>query len=119
MQNRSNHSARALPLFMIAGLVLIAGFLAVRITPTTSIMETGTYANSLFVAVHYVGYLSDSNERFAHQAAELKTRLGSAPYVRVGFAASLPIEFPAVDLNQTLTSEQMAASLSAIDRIVQ
>jgi hypothetical protein len=78
----------------LAGLGTLAVSLAeLRPTPKSSVSETGTYANSLVVVLHYVGYLSDSNERFADQAAELKRRVGSAPYVRVGFAASLPIEF--------------------------
>ena len=110
---------RALPCCILAGLIALAVSLAAPFSPKGSVPETEKYPDSLVVALHYVGYLSDNVERFADQAAKLKRRLGSAPYVRVGFAASVPIEFPAVDLNQPLTSEQMAGTLRTIDQIVQ
>jgi hypothetical protein len=81
--------------------------------------QPATFDNSLFIAPHYVGYLTDSDERFAHQAAELKRRFGSAPHVLIGFAVGLWLEFPDSDLSQPLTPEQMAATLQAIDRIVE
>jgi hypothetical protein len=79
----------------------------------------GNYDDSLVIAPYYVEFLTDSNERFAHQASELKRRLGSAPHILVGFAASLPIQFPALDLNHPLTENQMAGTLDTVDRIVE
>jgi len=110
---------RALPFFVLAGLLTLAASLAAPLGPRGTELEAGKYADSLFVALHYVGYLSDIDPRFADQAARLKRRLGSAPFVRVGFAASVPIEFTALDLNQTLTREQMAGTLHTIDQIIQ
>jgi len=84
-----------------------------------SIRQPGRYEDSLVLAPHYIEFLTESDARFSHQVSELKRRLGSAPHVLVGFAASLPISFPAVDIRQTLTENQMAASLDAVDRIVE
>jgi hypothetical protein len=80
--------------------------------------SSGVYENSLVVAPHYVEFVTDTDERFAHQASELKRRLGSAPHVLVGFAASLPIQIPATDPGQKL-EKQMAGTFEAIDRIVE
>lgn len=55
---------------------------------------TPSYENSLVLAPFYVEYLLDSDEKFAGEAAELKRRIGSAPYVMLGFAAGLQLEFP-------------------------
>jgi hypothetical protein len=79
----------------------------------------GVYDDSLFLAPHYVEFVSDSDEQFSHQASELKRRLGSAPYVLVGFAASLPIQIPASDLSKQLTEKEMASTLETVDRIVE
>ena len=79
----------------------------------------GVYEDSLIVSPHYVEFVSDTDERFVRQASELKRRMGSAPHVLVGFAASLPIRIPAVDLGQKLTEKHMAPTLQSIDRIVE
>jgi len=81
--------------------------------------QPANYGNSLIIAPHYVEYLSDSDERFAHQAQELKRRLGSAPHIMVGFAAPLPIQIPATKLDQPLTESDMRGTLEAVDRIVE
>jgi hypothetical protein len=87
----------------------------------TSQQQPGVYENSLVLAPHYVEFVTDTDERFAHQASELKRRLGSAPHVLVGFAASLPIQIPPMDHGDPGQSleKQMAGTLDAIDRIVE
>ena len=77
------------------------------------------FDDSLFIAPHYVEYLTDTDERFARQAAALVSRVGSAPHVLVGFAAGLPIQFPESDLNRRLSEAQMLSTLQEIDRIVE
>src|SRR3954467_8164048 len=93
-------------------------FMMSAVLAMTSQQSSGVYENSLVVAPHYVEFVTDTDERFAHQASELKRRLGSAPHVLVGFAASLPIQIPAVDPGQKL-EKQMAGTFEAIDRIVE
>lgn len=81
--------------------------------------RNATFDNSLLIAPHYVEYTADAEERFANQAAELKRRLGSAPYVMTGFAAGLTIQYPESNLDQRLTERQMARTLQEIDRVVE
>ena len=77
------------------------------------------FDDSLFIAPHYVEYLTHTDERFARQAKELSRRVGSAPHVLVGFAAGLQIQFPEADLNRRLSEGQMASTLQEIDKIVE
>jgi hypothetical protein len=83
--------------------------------------QAGLYNDSLVVAPHYVEFVTDTDERFAHQALELKKRLGYAPHVLVGFAASLPIQIPSTDPGNPgqKLEKQMASTLDAIDQIVE
>ena len=81
--------------------------------------QRASFDDSLFIAPHYVEYLTDTEERFARQATQLTRRVGSAPHVLVGFAAGLPIQFPEADLNRPLTEGQMASTLEEIDKIVE
>jgi len=108
----------AITIFILSVLVAVAIWLPAIPSPVPH-AESGKYSNSLVVAPHYVEYLSDSDERFAHQAAELKRRLGAAPHVLVGFAAALPMQFPAMELEHVLSKDQMARTLQDIDRIVE
>src|SRR5580765_2634090 len=85
------------------------------ISQQTSRTQSGVYENSLVLAPHYVEFITDTNERFAHQALELERRLGSAPHVLVGFAASLAIQIPPTNSGQNL-EKQMAGTLNAIDQ---
>jgi hypothetical protein len=82
-------------------------------------VRNATFDNSLLIAPHYVEYTAHSEERFASQAAELKRRLGSAPYVMTGFAAGLTIQYPESNLDQRLSESQMVRSLQEIDRVVE
>ncbi len=108
-------SKRLLGIAAITVLIAVAALLF----RNSSRPRPGVYDDSLFVAPHYVEFVSDSDERFAHQASELKRRLGSAPHVLVGFAVSLPIQIPASDLSKQLTEKEMASTLETIDRIVE
>lgn len=81
--------------------------------------HAGTYNDSLWIAPYYVEFLGDSDAQFAHQVSELKRRLGSSPYVLVGFGAGLQLQFPASDLNQPIRELQMADTLKTVDRLVQ
>jgi hypothetical protein len=119
MRKGRNNPGVALSIFILAALLTLAISVPLPLTPQASRHESGMYSDSLVVAPHYVGYLTDSDERFAHQVSELKRRLGSASHVLIGFAASLPIQFPATELDQTLTKDQMAETLQTIDRIVE
>lgn len=78
----------------------------------------GTFDNSFVVAVHYVEYQDDTEQRFARQVEELRRRIGSAPHVLVGFSTGLTIAYPEADLEKPLSSAQMTRTLEAIDRIV-
>ncbi|HET9943286.1 MAG TPA: hypothetical protein VFR05_08095, partial [Terriglobia bacterium] len=78
-----------------------------------------TFDDSLFVAVHYVEYSSDTDQRFAAQTEELRRRIGSAPHVLVGFAAPLLIQYPETDLDQPLSEAQLSSTLLEIDKIVE
>src|SRR6187399_1385101 len=101
-------------------IILLLTVTAVLTQQATSLQTAaGAYEDSLIVSPHYVEFLSDTEDRFIRQASELKRRMGSAPHVLVGFAASLPIRIPAVDLSQKLTEKQMAPALESIDRIVE
>ena len=82
---------------MLRRLIAISTVLVVSAgSAMTSQQQSGVYENSLVLAPHYVEFVTDTDERFAHQTSELKRRLGSAPHVLVGFAASLPIQIPLV-----------------------
>jgi hypothetical protein len=107
MRVNSKHKAVAL-------VCLVIGFSTVRY----SAQQPSRFDDSFVVTPHYVEYLSDTADRFARQAAELKRRLGSAPHVLVGFATGLPIQLPAIDLAEPLTESQMGSTLELIDRIV-
>src|SRR5215204_5100559 len=109
----ARHKLLGIALLLILPVAIVLIYLQYPTTPPQ------TYENSLIVAPHYVEYLSDSDERFMHQSLELKRRLGSAPSVWIGFAATLPIQIPAGNLNQPLTEAQMARTLADIDRIVE
>ena len=76
------------------------------------------FDDSLVIAPHYVEYMSDTDERFARQAAELRRRIGSAPYVLVGFASGLQIHYPESDLEKPLSPAQMSRTLEDIDKAV-
>ena len=106
MRSRLDHKAVAF--------VLVLGLLTVR----SSAQRPSRFDDSLVVAPHYVEYLSDTDARFARQAAELKRRIGSAPHVLLGFATGLTIQLPAVDLAEPLTESEMRSTLELIDRIV-
>jgi len=95
--------------------ILALALLTVRFTA----QQTARFDDSLFVAPHYVEYLSDTDQRFGLQVAELKRRIGSAPHALVGFATGLTIQLPAVDLDQPLTKSQMRSTLDLIDRVVE
>ena len=102
-------------------IILFAGFvMAARQSSRTpsAKAQTGVYDDSIVVAPHYVEFITDTDQRFSHQAAELKRRLGSAPHVLLGFAASLPIQIPSPNPGQSL-EKQMAGTLNAIDQIVE
>ena len=110
---------KRLALLAIAALSLTAATLPARqlpIQPTAQ--QMGRFDDSLVIAPHYVDYLSATDERFAMQAAALRSRIGSASHILVGFAAALPIQFPAIDLNQPLSQNQMLNTLHDLDRIV-
>jgi len=94
-------------------------FLIGLMTFRSSAQRPAGFDDSLVVAPHYVEYLSDTDERFARQAAELKRRIGSAPHVLLGFATGLTIQFPAVNLSQKVTENHLAGTLGEIDRVVE
>jgi len=94
-------------------------FLIGLMTFRSSAQRPARFDDSLVVAPHYVEYLSDTDERFARQAAELKRRIGSAPHVLLGFATGLTIQFPAVNLSQKVTENHLAGTLGEIDRVVE
>jgi hypothetical protein len=108
---------------MLRSLIAISTVFIVSAGPAmtsqqSSQSQSGIYDNSLVVAPHYVEFTTDTDERFAHQASELKRRLGSAPHVIVGFAAALPIQIPSATPGRNL-EKQMAGTLDAIDQIVE
>ena len=77
-----------------------------------------SYENSLVLVPLYVDYTSKSEAQFATDAAELKQRLGAAPYVMLGFSGFISIAYPAVPLDKSITDDDMAATLNQADTIV-
>src|SRR5262245_43084243 len=77
-----------------------------------------SYENSLVLAPLYVDYTSKTASQVASDATELKRRLGSAPYVMLGFSAYISIAYPAVPLDSPITEADMAATLNEADVIV-
>ena len=84
----------------------------------TSQMVPGTYENSLVIAPLYVDYTLKTAQKFASDATDLKTRLGGAPYVMLGFSAYLDGRYPSIPLDQPLTESGMAPTLEAASLIV-
>ena len=80
--------------------------------------SAGTYANSLVLAPLYVDYLLKTPEKFAADASALKQRIGSAPYVMLGFAAFLDVDYPGGPLDQPITESDMDVALGKAERIV-
>ncbi len=78
----------------------------------------GTFENSLVIAPLYVDLAMASAEKFAKDAATLKTTVGSAPYVLLGFASFLRVQYPAVPIDRKITEADMAPSLAEADLIV-
>ena len=101
-----------------AGLVALGLLTFHSSTPRNMTPRQATFDDSLVVAVHYVEYLLDTDDRFARQAAELRRRIGSAPHVRVGFAAGLQLDYSGSDLDTPVSQAQMARTLEEIDRVV-
>jgi hypothetical protein len=77
-----------------------------------------SFDNSLVLAPLYVDYLTDSEEKFRSEAAELKRRIGSARYVLLGFSAFLNVPYPARDLTQPMDTASMQRALDQVDAIV-
>jgi hypothetical protein len=93
--------------------------LALSITiPAGLTQARGSYENSLVLAPLYVDYTGKTATQFASDAAELKRRLGNAPYVMLGFSAYISIAYPAVPLDRPITEADMAATLNEADVIV-
>ena len=104
---------------MMRRLLLFMLVVMVALTPMVGMPQsTGTYENSLVLAPLYVDYLLKSPEKFAADVAALKQRIGNAPYVMLGFAAFLDVDYPGVSLDQPITESDMEVPLNKADRIV-
>ena len=93
-----------------------AGLSAVLIAYTA---QPPSYENSLVLTPLYVNFAKEPADKIAQESAELKQRLGTAPYVRAGFAAFLDSFYPGADLNRPLEAGSLAPGLSQVDTIVE
>lgn len=100
-------------------LLAVSALLFLSCARKPSELPTGVYDDSLFLAPHYVEFVTDTDERFAHQVSELQRRLGSAPHALIGFAVSLPIQIPSTDPGKPISEQEMASTLETVDRIVE
>jgi hypothetical protein len=98
-------------------LVVATAFLLNSFSAAT--FQQGSYENSLVLAPLYVEYLDDSPEKFAREVTALKSGIGDAPFVKLGFAAFFIPGFPDVPLDQALTDSDLAADLAKLDEMVQ
>jgi hypothetical protein len=78
-----------------------------------------SYDNSLVITPLYVDYVKKTADQFSADAAELKRRLGSAPYVLLGFAGYIDAKYPDLPLSQSPTEADLKATLDDADVIVQ
>src|SRR6185295_11073449 len=101
----------AIVLLIVSAALLFSSFSA-------AMLQQGSYENSLVIAPLYVEYTDDSADEFAREAAALKSGIGSAPYVKLGFAAFMTPAFPDVSLDTPLTDADMASDLAKIDLMV-
>src|SRR5262245_5652636 len=76
------------------------------------------FDNSLVIAPLYPQYMTDSEETFARQVQELKTRLGLAPHVVLGFSAGLNIAFPPVNIDEQLGPAALQSTFQDLDAII-
>jgi hypothetical protein len=96
----------------ISLLTALFGFLLIQSAPAT-------FDNSLVLAPLNIHVLDHSDEQYAHEAAELRARIGEAPYIKLGFAAFLSPQFADVQVEQPLTPAHMADALADIDTMVE
>ena len=82
-------------------------------------LQPGSYENSFVLTPLYVEYQDVSDQEFANQVQELRVQLPAAPYVKVGFATFMTLQFPDVPLDQPLKDSDLASDLGHIDKVVE
>jgi hypothetical protein len=103
--------------FAILLSIVSAAFLLSSFSPP--FFQQGTYENSLVLAPLYVEYIEDSAEVFAREVAALKSAIGVAPYVKLGFAAFMAPEFPDIPLDNAIRDEDLDSDLARLDLMVE
>jgi hypothetical protein len=74
--------------------------------------------NSLLLTPLYVQYRTDPDAKFKQEAADLKQRIGTGRYVRLGFATFFDLDLPSTDLRVPISSAQLSSQVEQINTIV-
>jgi len=80
--------------------------------------QAATYENSFILAPLYVEYQHVSDQEFANQVQQLRSQIPAAPYVKIGFATFLSLEFPDLPLDQPFDPSGFQDQLANLDTIV-
>ena len=111
-------TARAL--FRVAAAALVAVALVLRLAPATRAQTIPAVDTRItYILPQWLGFLSASTAAVAQQVAELRSRIGEGPRVRVGFTTYVNVSMDPVDPSDTASIQAaLTSTLSQMDAAI-